>query len=114
MPAFLNIFRKKVFTNLPKDPAILLSIIVIWCFLLLFIIFPLSKIFLLTFEKSGHFFLFNLINYLIVVIVILFLSIYLQCVYDFLQPRCCQLGKCLRLLPLQQGLVQSLHPDEQE
>jgi len=36
MPAFLNIFRKKVFTRLPKDPAILLSIVVIWCFLLLF------------------------------------------------------------------------------
>jgi len=44
MPAFLNVFRKKVFTKLPKDPAILLSIIVIWFFLLLFILFPYQKL----------------------------------------------------------------------
>ena len=62
MPAFLNIFKKKVFTKLPKDPAILLSIVVIWCFLLLFILFPLSKIFILTFEKSGHFTLDNILE----------------------------------------------------
>ena len=64
MPAFLNIFRKKVFAKLPKDPAILLSIVVIWCFLLLFILFPLSKIFILTFEKGGHFTLSNILEIL--------------------------------------------------
>ena len=64
MPAFLNIFKKKVSINLPKDPAILLSIIVIWFFLLLFVLFPLSKIFILTFEKSGHFTLTNILEIL--------------------------------------------------
>jgi iron(III) transport system permease protein len=64
MPAFLNVLRKKVFTKLPKDPAILLSIIVIWFFLLLFILFPLSKIFILTFEKGGHFTLSNILEIL--------------------------------------------------
>lgn len=64
MPAFFNVFKKKVLTKLPKDPAILLSIIVIWFFLLLFILFPLSKIFILTFEKSGHFTFSNILEIL--------------------------------------------------
>jgi iron(III) transport system permease protein len=38
-----------------RDPALSLSVAVIWAFLALFILFPLVKILIITFEKGGHF-----------------------------------------------------------
>jgi iron(III) transport system permease protein len=38
-----------------RDPALTLSVAVIWAFLALFILFPMVKILIMTFEKGGHF-----------------------------------------------------------
>jgi len=38
-----------------RDPALFLSVVVIWAFLAFFILFPLVKILIMTFEKGGHF-----------------------------------------------------------
>jgi len=54
MPAFF-IKLKNGFYKLTKDPAVFASVIIIWIFLIIFILFPLAKILILTFEKSGHF-----------------------------------------------------------
>ena len=54
MPAFYNKL-KQGFHKLTKDPAVFISVIIIWIFLSIFILFPLAKIFILTFEKGGHF-----------------------------------------------------------
>ncbi len=56
--------RSNPFDTLRKDPALLLSVVVIWTFLLLFIVFPLVKLLLLTFEADGHFTLRNITNIL--------------------------------------------------
>ncbi|MDY0092023.1 MAG: iron ABC transporter permease [Candidatus Vecturithrix sp.] len=56
--------KRNPFGTLLQDPALLLSVIVIWAFLVLFIIYPLSKIFILSFETDGHFTLNNILNVL--------------------------------------------------
>ncbi|MCP4404823.1 MAG: iron ABC transporter permease [bacterium] len=56
--------RSNPFDTLRKDPALLLSVVVIWAFLLLFVVFPLLKLLLLTFEADGHFTLSNITNVL--------------------------------------------------
>lgn len=56
--------RSNPFDTLRKDPALLLSVVVIWMFLFLFIVFPLVKLLLLTFEADGHFTLSNITNVL--------------------------------------------------
>jgi len=45
-----------------RDPALFLSVAVIWALLALFIVYPLSKILLMTFERGGHFSLANVIE----------------------------------------------------
>ncbi len=50
------------FQKLLKDPVLLFSIIILWCFLLLFILFPLIGLFLKTFEEGGRFTLSNVIS----------------------------------------------------
>ena len=47
-----------------KDPALLMSVIVIWFFLLLFIVYPLARLLILTFEADGHFTLGNIVSIL--------------------------------------------------
>ena len=58
MPAFF-IKLKNGFYKLTKDPAVFASVIIIWIFLIIFILFPLAKILILTFERketiSKHF-----------------------------------------------------------
>lgn len=41
--------------NLIKDPALLLSVVVIWIFLILFVVMPIMKILSITFTEGGHF-----------------------------------------------------------
>ncbi len=41
--------------NLIKDPALLLSVVVIWIFLILFVVIPIMKILSITFTEGGHF-----------------------------------------------------------
>ena len=43
------------FGNLVKDPALLLSVIVIWAFLSIFVLLPIFKILALAFTEGGHF-----------------------------------------------------------
>ena len=43
------------FGNLIKDPALFLSVTIIWIFLILFVALPLGKLLLLTFTDGGHF-----------------------------------------------------------
>jgi len=62
MPVFNKI--KNNLSRLSKDPAVFLSIIVIWFFLIIFIVYPLVEIFILTFEKGGHFTFSNIIEIL--------------------------------------------------
>ena len=65
MPALSSPFRRThPFDTLRKDSALLLSVVVIWICLLLFIVFPLVKLLLLTFEADGHFTLNNITNVL--------------------------------------------------
>jgi iron(III) transport system permease protein len=45
--------RTNPFSSLLKDPALLMSVIVIWFFLLLFIVYPLVRLLILTFEADG-------------------------------------------------------------
>lgn len=47
-----------------RDPALTISVVVIWGFMALFILFPLAKILVLTFERGGHFSLANIIEIL--------------------------------------------------
>lgn len=62
MPEFSASQRRNPFGTLIQDPALLLSVVVIWSFLVLFILYPLSKIFILSFEADGHFTLDNILN----------------------------------------------------
>ncbi len=65
MPVLSGASRKSnPFDTLRKDPALLLSVVVIWAFLLLFVVYPLAKLLLLTFEADGHFTLSNITNVL--------------------------------------------------
>lgn len=52
------------FRNVLKDPAILFSILILWALLVLFILFPLIRLFIRTFEEGGHFTLVNVISIL--------------------------------------------------
>lgn len=56
--------RTNPFSSLTKDPALLMSVIVIWFFLLLFIVYPLARLLILTFEADGHFTLGNIVSIL--------------------------------------------------
>ncbi len=51
----VKIRRQSLLGNLFKDPALFLSVLVIWAFLIVFILFPLFKLILTTFIDSGHF-----------------------------------------------------------
>jgi iron(III) transport system permease protein len=64
MSALAGSRRKNPFGTLLQDPALLLSVVVIWVFLLLFIVFPLSKLLILTFEADQHFTLKNIFTIL--------------------------------------------------
>ncbi len=46
--------RLDTFGNLVKDPALFLSVVVIWIFLILFVVMPLAKLLLITFTEGGH------------------------------------------------------------
>ncbi len=50
--------------NLVKDPALLTSVIVIWMFLALFVLFPIFKILSIAFTEGGHFQLSGLLKIL--------------------------------------------------
>ncbi len=41
--------------NLTKDPALFISVIVIWAFLILFVVYPLINILIIAFTEGGHF-----------------------------------------------------------
>ncbi len=42
-------------SNLVRDPALFISVIVVWAFLGLFVLFPIIKILIITFTEGGHF-----------------------------------------------------------
>lgn len=63
MPAFFEKVKKDIH-RLSKDPAVFLSIIIIWIFLFIFILYPLAEILIITFEKSGQFTLANIFEIL--------------------------------------------------
>ncbi len=52
----MTLKRKKVDSlgNLTKDPALLLSVVVIWIFLAVFVLLPIIKILVLAFSNDGH------------------------------------------------------------
>ena len=52
------------FRKLLKDPVLLFCVILLWCFLFLFILLPLAQLFIKTFEEGGHFTLKNVISIL--------------------------------------------------
>jgi iron(III) transport system permease protein len=64
MPVLSASRRTNPFSSLIKDPALLMSVIVIWFFLLLFIVYPLARLLILTFEADGHFTLGNIVSIL--------------------------------------------------
>ena len=47
--------KADTFGNLVKDPALLLSVAVIWVFLAIFVLLPIIRIFALAFMEGGHF-----------------------------------------------------------
>lgn len=62
MPVLNHI--KNSLNKTTKDPAVFISIVVIWIFLFIFIVLPLAEIFIITFEKGGHFTLTNILEIL--------------------------------------------------
>jgi iron(III) transport system permease protein len=50
------------FRNLLKDPILLFTLVILWGLLFLFILFPLLRLFMKTFEEGGHFSLVNILN----------------------------------------------------
>jgi iron(III) transport system permease protein len=52
------------FRNLLRDPVLLISLVILWGLLALFILLPLIKLFMKTFEEGGHFTLTNIISIL--------------------------------------------------
>jgi iron(III) transport system permease protein len=50
------------FQKLLKDPVLLFCVILLWCFLFLFILLPLAQLFIKTFEEGGHFSFKNVIS----------------------------------------------------
>lgn len=65
MPPLLAKDRKRrVLRGAVKDPALVVSVAVIWALLILFIVYPLSKILVLAFERGGHFSLANIVEIL--------------------------------------------------
>jgi iron(III) transport system permease protein len=47
-----------------QDPALTMSVVMIWAMLALFVLYPLAKILIITFENDGHFSLVNIIEML--------------------------------------------------
>ncbi|MCJ7829931.1 MAG: hypothetical protein MUP74_00960, partial [Desulfobacterales bacterium] len=65
MPPLLAKDRnRRVLRGAVKDPALVVSVAVIWALLILFIVYPLSKILVLAFERGGHFSLANIVEIL--------------------------------------------------
>jgi len=52
------------FRNLLKDPVLLFTLVILWGLLFLFILFPLLRLFMKTFEEGGHFSLANILSVL--------------------------------------------------
>ena len=52
------------FRNLLKDPILLFTLVILWGLLFLFILFPLLRLFMKTFEEGGHFSLANILSVL--------------------------------------------------
>jgi iron(III) transport system permease protein len=52
------------FRNLLKDPILLFTLVILWGLLFLFILFPLLRLFIKTFEEGGHFSLANILSVL--------------------------------------------------
>lgn len=50
------------FRNLLKDPILLFTLVILWGLLFLFILFPLLRLFMKTFEEGGHFSLANILS----------------------------------------------------
>ena len=63
-PRLPNHRMRRMLHSAVKDPALVVSVAVIWALLALFIVYPLSKILVLAFERGGYFSLANVVEIL--------------------------------------------------